>query len=55
LQNFHNGLTAHGGKFPVGLPFSRALPIKTTDEFGAYAWAWCERLGGGDKTCNPPN
>src|SRR5438132_7290132 len=23
--------------FPIGLPFPRALPIKTTDEFGAYA------------------
>jgi NitT/TauT family transport system ATP-binding protein len=23
--------------FPVGLPFPRALLIKTTDEFGAYA------------------
>ena len=23
--------------FPIELPFPRALPIKTTDEFGAYA------------------
>ena len=23
--------------FPIDLPFPRALPIKTTDEFGAYA------------------
>ncbi|MEA2896511.1 MAG: NitT/TauT family transport system ATP-binding protein [Bradyrhizobium sp.] len=23
--------------FPILLPFPRALPIKTTDEFGAYA------------------
>jgi NitT/TauT family transport system ATP-binding protein len=23
--------------FPIQLPFPRALPIKTIDEFGAYA------------------
>ena len=23
--------------FPIELPFPRALPIKTTDEFGVYA------------------
>ena len=23
--------------FPIDLPFPRALPIKTTDEFGSYA------------------
>jgi hypothetical protein len=23
--------------FPIALPFPRTLPIKTTDEFGAYA------------------
>jgi NitT/TauT family transport system ATP-binding protein len=23
--------------FPIELPFPRALPIKTTDDFGAYA------------------
>ena len=34
-------LTAGPGRmaehFPINLPFPRALPIKTTDEFGAYA------------------
>ena len=23
--------------FPIDLPYPRALPVKTTDEFGAYA------------------
>ena len=34
--------------FPIELPFPRALPIKTTDEFGAYARRIYEksRLGG---------
>jgi hypothetical protein len=31
--------------FPIDLPFPRALPIKTTDEFGAYARQIYESLG----------
>jgi NitT/TauT family transport system ATP-binding protein len=31
--------------FPIQLPFPRALPIKTTDEFGAYARRIYESLG----------
>jgi NitT/TauT family transport system ATP-binding protein len=31
--------------FPIELPFSRALPIETTDEFGAYARRIYESLG----------
>jgi NitT/TauT family transport system ATP-binding protein len=31
--------------FPIELPFPRSLPIKTTDEFGAYARRIYARLG----------
>jgi hypothetical protein len=31
--------------FPIDLPFPRALPIKTTDEFGAYARRIYANLG----------
>ena len=31
--------------FPIELPFPRALPIKTTDQFGAYARRIYARLG----------
>jgi NitT/TauT family transport system ATP-binding protein len=31
--------------FPIDLPFPRALPIKTTDEFGSYARRIYESLG----------
>jgi NitT/TauT family transport system ATP-binding protein len=31
--------------FPINLPFPRALPIKTTDEFGSYARRIYESLG----------
>ena len=31
--------------FPIALPYPRALPIKTTDEFGAYARRIYESLG----------
>jgi NitT/TauT family transport system ATP-binding protein len=31
--------------FPIELPFPRGLPIKTTDEFGAYARRIYARLG----------
>ena len=33
------------GYFPIDLPFPRALPIKTTDEFGSYARRIYESLG----------
>ena len=31
--------------FPILLPFPRALPIKTTDEFGVYARRIYDSLG----------
>jgi hypothetical protein len=31
--------------FPIDLPHPRALPIKPTDEFGAYARRICASLG----------
>jgi NitT/TauT family transport system ATP-binding protein len=31
--------------FPIELPFPRALPIKTTEDFGAYARQIYARLG----------
>jgi NitT/TauT family transport system ATP-binding protein len=31
--------------FPIELPFPRALPIKTTDEFGVYARRIYHKLG----------
>jgi NitT/TauT family transport system ATP-binding protein len=36
--------------FPIQLPFPRSLPIKTTDEFGAYARRIYESLGLGAST-----
>jgi hypothetical protein len=36
--------------FPIDLPFPRAPPIKTTDEFGAYAQRIYASLGLGSAT-----
>ena len=41
--------------FPITLPFPRTLPLKTTEEFGAYARRIYERLGlGTDPSASRP-
>jgi NitT/TauT family transport system ATP-binding protein len=39
--------------FPISLPFPRTLPLKTTEEFGAYARRIYERLGLGTGSMSP--